>query len=1163
MRRRCAPRRSLPALWLRPVLGAMLPIVLGTLACCGPATNLPLGDACDGDDVCASGFCSDARWSKTGARCADPSADLDGDGLNARLERIAGTNPGRSDTDSDGLADKVEVGPNPSTPLDRDGDGDSDAVESNVADSDSDCLRDVDDPDDDAVAESAALAAAACKAGVCEGQTSGAECDKASKKVRCLVAAGVGYEFGDEASCDAADNDCDGEVDEALDGLAGAACGVWGVCSAAKTSRCVGAKWICNLGHVADYEPIEKSCDGLDNDCDGQVDETTCDDGIACTKDTCAGLPSGCLNTPVHDLCNDGNPCTTDVCETVSDCRYLPRIGQCDDGLPCTTGESCNKSKCTGGTATICDDGNNCTLNPCNPEKGCVVLEQAFGSPCKPTDTCFQVGVCESGVCKGNVPVDCDDGSPCTLDSCASEQGCKHATEPGPCNDGNPCTKADTCVGEQCVGKPLATCCDKNHDCKDNSSCTQDVCVGGACINDSTPLEGKPCDDNNPCTLEEVCSKSVCAAKLLNMCSDGNICTLDFCEPATGCLHKSLSNGTGCDDGDVCNGNAFCTKASCIVGQPPDCDDGNPCTIDKCDPITGCSHAAHTGECTDGNACTIQDGCASGSCVGKALNCDDDNPCTFDGCSIDTGCVSQPTPGFCSDGDLCTVDDTCSVGVCIGQKKDCDDGKPCSVDACDAGACTHHDSASEDTACEDGNACTLGDICQGGVCKSGVTIDCSDGNDCTDDTCDTTSGFCKSVDNAKPCDTGTGCMVNGACSNGVCSGASKTDCCSLNVDCIDGNPCTLDSCKKDGDKSCDHTKLEGLACNDGSQCTVGGKCKIGKCVSATVLGCNDNQPCTIDYCLPDSGCNHLLTVSGDCSDGDLCNGLETCSPGGCTKGSPLVCSDGKACTFDSCKKALGCAYPFAPKATVCDDDSPCTTGDHCDGTGKCEGTPQAGPGCCTKDADCDDGYGCTTDKCDLTTALCGHKALSCPIAQGCVIGWCSQGACTSAQTCAEPGVYDEGFEAKVGGWSYSAKQGSDAGLGWQAEGDAKAQEGAQSLHCGWGNGTWQASLPPMALTAGPYRLKLAARLDIDGSDCSGGALAARLDGQPLGSPLCAPSAQMGAVELPFEVTAAGDVALSLTFTGAPKVADTKRGAWIDAVSVVAAKDSNCACGAAP
>jgi hypothetical protein len=103
----------------------------------------------------------------------------------------------------------------------------------------------------------------------------------------------VKREVGDETTCDGLDNDCDGEVDEKLvgcfekcDGLdndndgtvdddpAGSPCAATlGVCATGATSTCLGAGgWRCDFAS-ADFEAAETSCDGLDNDCDGQVDE--------------------------------------------------------------------------------------------------------------------------------------------------------------------------------------------------------------------------------------------------------------------------------------------------------------------------------------------------------------------------------------------------------------------------------------------------------------------------------------------------------------------------------------------------------------------------------------------------------------------------------------------------------------------------------------------------------------------------------------------------------------------------------------------------------------------------------------------------------------------------------------------------------------------------
>jgi hypothetical protein len=103
------------------------------------------------------------------------------------------------------------------------------------------------------------------------------------------------------------------------------------------------------------------------------------------------------------------------------------------------------------------------------------------------------------------------------------------------CDDGNPCT-ADTCVDAKCVHANVAngTACTD-----DGNACTSDVCTNGACSH-GVVSNGTPCtSDNNPCTNDQ-CSGGVCAHPALaegSACpDDGHACTTDTCVGGT-CSH--------------------------------------------------------------------------------------------------------------------------------------------------------------------------------------------------------------------------------------------------------------------------------------------------------------------------------------------------------------------------------------------------------------------------------------------------------------------------------------------------------------------------------------------------------------------------------------------------------------------------------------------------
>lgn len=125
-------------------------------------------------------------------------------------------------------------------------------------------------------------------------------------------------------------------------------------------------------------------------------------------------------------------------------------------------------------------------------------------------------------------------------------------------------------------------------------------------------------------------------------CNDGNPCTTDSCDPATGCKQVN-DNGKICEDGTLCTSGETCSGGSCTAGAIKNCSDGNVCTADSCDPSKGCINAAMAGSCDDGNLCTDNDVCSAGVCmVGVAKTCDDGNGCTSNVCDAVTGCVNTP-----------------------------------------------------------------------------------------------------------------------------------------------------------------------------------------------------------------------------------------------------------------------------------------------------------------------------------------------------------------------------------------------------------------------------------------------------------------------------------------------------------------------------------------
>ncbi|MEC8024970.1 MAG: hypothetical protein VX223_13630 [Myxococcota bacterium] len=561
----------------------------------------------------------------------------------------------------------------------------------------------------------------------------------------------------------------------------------------------------------------------ITNDIDGQpdvsdasaVDVSLSSDTISPTTDDTA---QGCRSDT--DCTTDGT-CILGLCNIDGTCRFIFQSGVCDDGDPCTVNDACTPDACVG-EAKDCEDGDLCTLDACSPVDGSCVSSVATGI-CDDGNLCTTGDRCTEGGCLPTAEISCDDGNGCTADICDPESGTCifEILENTPCTDGDLCTVGDLCIQGTCTPGVPAICDDEN-------PCTTDTCnpIGGQCT--STPNSAS-CDDGDDCTVDDKCFNGSCAPGEILDCSDDNDCTKDACVPGgLSCIHTPI-NGV-CEDGNLCTFGDTCAAGQCQSGAFKLCSDSNPCTSDTCVSSTGeCKFIPQTGVCSDGNPCTLDDLCMGGNCVsGPDKICDDTNPCTIGTCGLNGVCTFTALSGqSCNDGDACTVLDACDAGVCAGNPIDCDDKNPC----------------------------TEGDSCDAGVCQQGAPVICDDNNPCTADECiPTLEGGCTYSDlNDVPCvATGNACAT-GLCSDGDCIAA-------VPVDCTDDDPCTVDSC--DDQVGCVYspTACDNVACLSG-QCAPGVGCDYE--VDPTI--CNDGITCSLDSCIPGIGCQ-VEYPQGCCND---------------------------------------------------------------------------------------------------------------------------------------------------------------------------------------------------------------------------------------------------------------------------------------------------------
>ena len=185
---------------------------------------------------------------------------------------------------------------------------------------------------------------------------------------------------------------------------------------------------------------------------------------------------------------------------------------------------------------------------------------------------------------------------------------------------------------------------------------------------------GDDCDDAkvnvHPCA-DDIAGDGLdanCDGKDLTSCDDCNACTVDTFDGAV-CQHAPIGDGQACDDGDACTTGEKCTGGVCGAGAALNCSDGNVCTLDACDPLAGCTHGPDPakagqpcpgGVCFAGVCCAPACGgkeCGDDGCGGSCGACGQDEECDAMGQCVDPGAlvfVSIPGGTFtmgCSPGD--------------------------------------------------------------------------------------------------------------------------------------------------------------------------------------------------------------------------------------------------------------------------------------------------------------------------------------------------------------------------------------------------------------------------------------------------------------------------------------------------------------------------------